>query len=51
MRKQGLGRALDPSANVDPVIFRFKICLFPFHASANSISEPNSLVFTGFSEV
>ena len=25
---------------VDPVIFRFKICLFPFHASANSFSEP-----------
>ena len=25
---------------LDPVIFRFKSCLFPFHASANSVSEP-----------
>ena len=37
-----------PWLHLDP---RFKICLFPFHASANSVSEPKSPVFTGFSEV
>ena len=25
---------------LDPVIFFFIICLFPFHASANSASQP-----------